>query len=181
MEPHDQRTLAAAAQSGDADAWESLYVAVHPRLRGYLVRRVGASEVDDVLNETMVRAVAAIGRFRWESAGFDGWLFGIARRTSAEHVRRAVRNQRVPPIHEAAAPDFDEALVLANDHAVVRRAFDALRSADRELLELRVVAGLSAEQVAVALGKRPGAIRTAQSRAIARLRSLLEEMTDDGS
>jgi RNA polymerase sigma-70 factor (ECF subfamily) len=48
-------------------------------------------------------------------------------------------------------------------------------AADRELLELRVMAGLSSEQTAAVLGRTPGAVRTAQSRALARLRQLLEE------
>ena len=57
----------------------------------------------------------------------------------------------------------------------MRRAFTRLGVNDQELLELRVVAGLSSEDTAAALGKRPGAIRMAQVRALARLRRILEE------
>jgi RNA polymerase sigma-70 factor (ECF subfamily) len=79
---------------------------------------------------------------------------------------------------EVAGVPPDERLVLADEHDQVRRLFGLLNQAERELLELRVIAGLSADDAAAALGKRPGAVRTAQSRALARLRSLLE--TDDG-
>ena len=61
----------------------------------------------------------------------------------------------------------------ADEHAAVRAAFNRLSAGDREVLELRVIAGMSPEQTADVLGKRPGAIRTAQSRALARLRKRL--------
>ena len=58
----------------------------------------------------------------------------------------------------------------------MRQAFARLSDADRELLELRVVAGLSAEEAAAVLGRRPGAVRMAQSRALTRLRRHLGEV-----
>ena len=47
---------------------------------------------------------------------------------------------------------------------------------EQELLELRVVGRLSAEEVGEVIGKRAGAVRMAQARALSRLRSLLEEV-----
>jgi RNA polymerase sigma-70 factor (ECF subfamily) len=65
--------------------------------------------------------------------------------------------------------------VLHDEEAArVRSAFALLPAGDRELLELRVVAGLSYEDVAAALGKRPASVRMAQSRALSRLRKHLE-------
>ena len=57
----------------------------------------------------------------------------------------------------------------------MRTAFAGLPEPDRELLGLRVVAGLDATTTAQVLGKRPGAIRMAQSRALGRLRVMLRE------
>jgi RNA polymerase sigma-70 factor (ECF subfamily) len=71
--------------------------------------------------------------------------------------------------------EIDERTVLADEHAAVRRAFDRLGDEERELLELRLIAGLSADEVAHVLGRRPGAVRMAQSRALIRLRAILEE------
>ena len=63
-----------------------------------------------------------------------------------------------------------DSVEIADEHAAIRAAFARLSEADREVLELRVIAGLTPEQTAAVLGKRPGAVRTAQSRALARLR-----------
>ena len=65
-------------------------------------------------------------------------------------------------------------VTLADEEAAdLRAAFAALPAADREVLALRVIAGLSADDVARVLGKRAGAVRMAQSRALGKLRSAL--------
>jgi RNA polymerase sigma-70 factor (ECF subfamily) len=175
LDSDEQRRLVEAARGRDAKAWECLYRDVYPRLRAYVARRAGLDVADDLVSETMTRAVAGIHRFRWESAGFDGWLFGIARRVTADHLRRLATGRRRPLGQDMRALEVDpgEGLERADEHAEIRRLFAQLTPAERELLELRVIGRLSAEQTAAVLGKRAGAVRTAQSRALAHLRQLL--------
>lgn len=172
--------LVDSARDGDQGAWEHLYRGLYPRLRGYLERRVGHDDAEDAVSETMARAVAGIDRFQWGPAGFDGWVFGIARRVAADHYRGMARRRRqtgaakiLGETNPGSDVRLDDDMLRACDHARIRRAFLLLRPADRELLELRVVAGLSVEQVASVLGKRPGAVRTAQLRALTQLRALM--------
>jgi RNA polymerase sigma-70 factor (ECF subfamily) len=164
-----------AARAGDAGAWERLYRRIYPRLRAYVAARVDHSEVEDMVNETMTRAVAGVGRFRWEPSGFDAWIFGIARNVTVDHYRAAGRSRQLSHGEERSTtlPQPGDQFQLNEEHAEVRAAFALLPKPDREILELRVIAGLSAEDVARAMGKREGAVRTAQSRALARLRVLL--------
>jgi RNA polymerase sigma-70 factor (ECF subfamily) len=177
----DDSTRVEAARRGDESAWEELYRSLYPRLRAFLARRVGAGDAEEAVSETMSRAVAGIQRYRAEAAGFDGWVFGIARHVAADYGRKAARRRSPVPAHAAgggvvALPDEPAELVIAaGEEEELRRAFARLDPRDQEVLELRVVAGLSAEQVAAALGKRPGAVRMAQSRALAHLRSLMGE------
>jgi RNA polymerase sigma-70 factor (ECF subfamily) len=63
------------------------------------------------------------------------------------------------------------------ERARVIAAFARLAPDERDVLELRVAAGLDAEAVGDVLGKRPGTVRMAQARALARLRTFLEEVT----
>ena len=83
-----------AARDGDQDAWETLYRGVYPRLHAYLARRVGYDRAEEAVSETMARAMEGIDRFTLGPAGFDGWVFGIARRVSADHYRREDRDER---------------------------------------------------------------------------------------
>jgi RNA polymerase sigma-70 factor (ECF subfamily) len=125
----------------------------------------------------MARAVANIGRYRPlpGSGGFEGWLFGICRHVVLDIQRAAGRRGYDPPAEGVTHADPAEGLLSTEEAAAVRRAFALLSDADRELLELRVVAGLSAEAAAAVLGRRPGAVRMAQSRALARLRRHLAD------
>jgi RNA polymerase sigma-70 factor (ECF subfamily) len=181
----DPQRLVRAARDGDGAAWEALYRSIYPRLRAYFVRRVGAEHADDGVSETMTRAVASIHRFQWGDAGFDGWVFGIARHVSVDHHRRLDRVRRyrhVGRLFSAGRFDgtepVDHDLIIGDDQALIRQLFARLGPAEQEMLELRVIAGLSAEQVGEVLGRTPGAVRTAQSRALAHLRELME--THDG-
>lgn len=179
-EPSDQQRLVRAASGGDGAAWEELYRSIYPRLRAYFVRRVGAEFADDGISETMTRAVASIHRFRWSESGFDGWVFGIARHVSSDHYRHRDRAQRyrhidgqLSTVSTNGTEPVDQELVTTHDQELVQKVFGELSAAEQELLELRIIAGLSAEQVGRVLGKRPGAVRTAQARALAHLRELM--------
>ncbi|MBV8385960.1 MAG: sigma-70 family RNA polymerase sigma factor [Acidimicrobiia bacterium] len=173
--------LVERARTADRDAWEALYRRAYPRLLAYAMRRLDADGARDAVSETMVRAVSGIRRYQPISGtgGFDGWLFGICRHVVLDAQRAAGRRGYALPPEEVNHVDPIEGLVSAEEAAAVRKAFGRLSDGDRELLELRVVGGLSAEETAEALGRRPGAVRMAQSRALGRLRRLLVE--DEGA
>jgi RNA polymerase sigma-70 factor (ECF subfamily) len=69
-----------------------------------------------------------------------------------------------------------EGVVADEEARAMRVAYGKLSEDERELLDLRVIGALSAEEVGEILGRRPGAIRTAQSRALTRLRIFFEEV-----
>lgn len=176
------RFLVARAARCDADAWEHLYRRSYPRLFAYARRRVASdATAEDAISETMLRALDRIGEFTWQGGGIDAWLYGILRNVLHESHRR---DARVRPAEVLDAPDVDHsdaavALVEADRRTEVRAAFDRLSPEDRELLELRVVAKLSAEGVAEVMGSTPGAVRTAQSRALHRLRTHYQAVTHE--
>lgn len=173
----DRSALVERARRQDPDAWESLYLAVYPRLVAYAARRADRSLAADIVAETMARAVAAIGRLDVSSGGgFDPWLFGICRNVVADTHRRNARNDRRREPAPLPVDDVAEGLENDEEAAAMREAYTRLSDDDREVLDLRVVAGLSAEETAHVLGKQPGAVRTAQSRALARLRDHFEEV-----
>jgi RNA polymerase sigma-70 factor (ECF subfamily) len=163
------------ATIGD-EAWDAVYRRARPRLHAYARRRLPGPEAEEAVSETLARAVAAAPRYRDRGLGVDAWLFGICRNVVLDAQRRSARRRG----REVAAWSPDDpgpldAVLGAEEATLLRRAFALLPDGDREVLELRVVAGLEAEAVAEVLGKRAGAVRMAQSRALARLRALLEE------
>lgn len=174
------RILVSRAVGGDADAWEGLYRRAYPRLFAYSRRRLRSDhEADDAVSETMLRALNRITAFTWQGAGFDAWLYGIARNVVQEAHRHSgrVSSGAYPAETETTAAGPLEQLVGRERCADVRSAFGRLSPEDQEVLELRVVAGLSADGAGEVLGRRPGAVRMAQSRALGRFRGFFEEVT----
>lgn len=124
----------------------------------------------------MVRALDGLHRFSstGHAHSFDGWMYGILRNVVLEMGRRTVQSPTAPLIDLVSdAPEPGDAALRSETAATVRRAFDRLSADDQELLELRVVGELDAAAIGHVIGKQPGAVRTAQSRALGRLRELL--------
>lgn len=172
--------LVQRAQGHDTEAWEALYRLAYPSLLGFARRRLSRrDEADDAVSETFARAYSRIHAFRWEGAGFNAWLYGILRNVVLEAQRRDRRSDRRPPGESTDDADLLDDLLLDEEFAAVRVAFSSLSADDQELLELRVVGGLAAEEVASVLGKRAGAVRMAQSRALGRLRVAMNRNSSD--
>jgi RNA polymerase sigma-70 factor, ECF subfamily len=177
-DPAALKRLVDQALHGDADAWATLYARLRPRLYAFCLRRLGSREdAEDAVAETMMRAVRSAGQFRWRGAGFDAWVFRICKNVIIDMSRS--RSRQTAMVGRGERPldptPVEEQVALNEEQAAVRRAFDHLSQDDRDLLELRVVAGLSSEEAAYVLQRRPGAVRVAQSRALKRLRTYLAE------
>ncbi len=165
-------------RSLDPDAWEQLYRRMYRPLLGHARRRLGSSDrAEDAVSETMERAVDGLDRF--SPVGDNAtrrWLFGILRNVIREQWRDADRSSRLPdrlpPPVEADGPA--DTIVRNESYADLRAAFDELSDDDQETLALRLGAELSPDEVAEIQGRRSGAVRMAQSRALGRLRDRLE-------
>ncbi|MGH9122522.1 MAG: RNA polymerase sigma factor [Acidimicrobiales bacterium] len=86
--------LVERARDNDPDAWEALFARCYPRLLAYTSRRLSSSEqAEDAVAETISRAVANIDQLRNEGAGFDAWMYGIARHVVLDAHRRGSRER----------------------------------------------------------------------------------------
>lgn len=170
----EEPALVTRARQGDASAWEALYRRAYPGLLAYARRRLDAESARDAVSETMARAVSSIDRFAWNGVGFDAWLFGILRHVVID-AQRSLTERAIPEDPTPDSPGPLDHVLGAEEAKAVRAAFRRLSEADQEVLELRVVGQLSADEVAAVLGKKPGAVRMAQARALERLRALMEE------
>lgn len=171
----DFKPIVEIAKSGVESAWEELYLAMYPRLISYARCHLDDDRASKAVSETFTRAVAGIARFSWKGGGFEGWMFAILRHVIVDaHRKHSLASRQVPLFDgERNEPEITDGLLADEDAREVRAAFHQLPSADQELLHLRIVIGLSSDEVATVLGKRAGTIRMAQARALDRLRSVL--------
>lgn len=86
--------LALAARDGDRACLAAFVRQTQPQVHRFCRHLAGADLVDDVVQDTYLRAIGALGAFRGDSSATT-WLLSIARRAAADAVRRAVRRRRL--------------------------------------------------------------------------------------
>jgi RNA polymerase sigma-70 factor (ECF subfamily) len=178
----DQAGITSRLQAGDVATWEALYERMYPAMLAYAERRLGKSEeARDAVSEALTRAVAGVDRLVASGASAEGWLFGILHHVVLDQHRRNYRRRTLKVPRDIVADDPSEGIVIKEEWAIMRAAFAKLPERDREVLELRVVAGLSSDDTATVLGMRSGAVRTAQTRALNRLRMILAQADAKGA
>ncbi len=175
--------LTTRAVHGQPAAIESLLEQIRPMVvrycRARLSRITGHYHVaDDVAQEVCIAVLFALPRYRDMGRPFASFVFGIAAHKVADAVRAAAR-LAVPTEELPDGPDEhpgpEETVVAWLEAQRARALLARLPAHLRELLILRVVTGLSAEETGNVLGMSAGAVRVAQHRALARLRALAVE------
>ncbi|QYC38539.1 ECF RNA polymerase sigma factor SigD [Nonomuraea coxensis DSM 45129] len=178
----DLRELTSLAVQGDRSAIESLLGELRPMVVRYCRARLGRVSgqyhiADDVAQEVCIAVLSALPRYRDMGRPFASFVFGIASHKVADALRSSVRSA-VPtqdlPDGPDEGPGPEETVVRYIEVEHARRLLARLPENQRELLLLRVVSGLSAEETGNVLGMSPGAVRVAQHRALARLRQMAE-------
>lgn len=177
--PDAERELLLRARALDPDAWETVYRRSYAVFTGYARRRLPTGhDVDDVVSEALARAMDRVHVLEDHGHRLEAWVFGFLRNVVREQQRsgnRTISLRDDEEIHSDEPGPLDR--VLGDEQeASLRTAFAALAEEDQEVLWLRLVAGLSAAEVAEVVGRREGAVRMAQSRALERLRRRLEEV-----
>jgi RNA polymerase sigma-70 factor (ECF subfamily) len=124
-------------------------------------RGQGASEVDDLVQDTFVRAFQSLADFRGESS-LRTWLFTIERRLLVDRRRSERRRpDRVEIGEEDAATEYTalDAMVADETEGRIRRSLERLSQMQREVFTLRVAEGLSYKEIAGVVGSTEGAAR----------------------
>jgi RNA polymerase sigma-70 factor (ECF subfamily) len=165
--------LVQRSRDGDTTAFVTLYRSHVSQVYGFLHRRLADRDAaEEATQEVFTRALAGLHRCRSE-AHFPGWLFGIARHVVSEQYKVA----RCAPIElagevEPADPDPspEEQAVRAEHARELHRARERCLTASEQTLFDLLLAGLTDKQIATALNRRSGAIRTAHWRLMIKLR-----------
>lgn len=172
--------VVAEAVAGDRNALREVLETIRPIVVRYVRARIGTAErsglsADDVAQEVCLAAMQALPRYQDQGRPFLAFVYGIAAHKVADAHRAAGRNKADPTdvVPERFSVDAGpEQLAMNADSAARMEALlKVLPEKQREILILRVVVGMSADEVAEAVGSTAGAVRVAQHRALARLKS----------
>ena len=167
-----------AAQSGAPWALERLYQVFSPAVLGY-VRVQGAADPEDLSNEVFLGVFQRIGAFAGDEDRFRSWVFTIAHSRLIDDRRRTSRRPQTVqdatdvPVERLGGDAEQDALERLSSRRV-QALCEELVPDQRDVLLLRLMAGLTVEAIAESLGKSEGAIKALQRRGLANLRKILE-------
>ena len=167
-----------AVRNGDAEAYAPLverYQQVAFRT-AYLVVR-DADSAEDVAQEGFIRAYRQLHRFR-AGEPFRPWLLRIVTNLALNEVRARSRRRgmlgRLLPVREVASPGPSRAVEQGEQQRELLDAIGRLGRDDQVILYLRHFLDLPEQEIAEAIGRRPGTVKSRLSRARRRLRAVVE-------
>ncbi len=176
----DFESVLAAARTGAEWAVGTLYRDLHPAVLRYL-RAQDRSEAEDLDSQTWLDVARGLRGFRGDETGFRRWVFAIAHRRLIDHRRRVARRPigSITPgslVDQLPGGDVEEeAMTIVSTEAALR-LIAALAPDQAEVVSLRVLGGFSSKEVAKIMGKKAGAVRVLQHRA---LLALAKELSRD--
>jgi RNA polymerase sigma-70 factor (ECF subfamily) len=170
-----------AAQAGAGWAFEVLYRDLAPSVTGYL-RLHRAVEPDDLASETFIGVFTGLSGFSGDEAALRAWVFTIAHRRLVDDWRRRSRRPQVSDdpgdLTEFCGGDVEDDALVGIGTDTVHRLCAELPDDQRSVLLLRILADLTIEQVAQAMGRSVGATKALQRRGLRSLRARLEKSSE---
>lgn len=176
-----------AARQGDRAALTSVLESVQEPILRYCRGRIGVGErhlfsADDVAQEVLMAVMTALPRYEDQGKPFMAFVYGIASHKVADAMRVAGRVKSDPtddvPEVIATVGGPEQMALDADASRRMRELLSVLPDKQREVLVLRLVVGMSAEETAEAVGSTPGAVRVAQHRALAKLKEQIRKAGD---
>ena len=172
--------LLARAKEGDREAFAALYRTYLPTVYKFLYYRMNSNKAvaEDMTSEVFLRAVRKIQDFNWTGADFGSWLLRIARNlvldnAKSSRARLEILNDEMPEDAAGEAASTETAAMSNWTNQNIYRAIKRLSPDQRDVITMRFIQGMDVPEVAAAMGKKEGTVRTLQFRGLKALQKLL--------
>jgi len=170
--------LVARASQGSGDAFGQLYQIYVDRIYNYVYYKTGHSvDAEDLTEQVFIKAWEAIRRFRFEGKPFAAWLFKVARNVVIDHYRTRKNNSDLSEVVGAIA-NYGDPEALAQRRATAQVLMTAIRhltDEQQQVILLKFVDGMDNTEISATMGKKEGAIRALQYRALLALQRILQD------
>lgn len=174
----DESDLVQSFRRGESWAFTEVWHRYSSPVMAYLRGR-GVRDAEDLTSEVFLQIFKSAPKFQGDDQAIRTFVFSVAHARYVDAVRRTVRRGTEL---EFNAEDHAGVAASAEVHAIqqlntqrVQQLLETLSADQRDVILLRIVADLSLEQTAEALGKSIGAIKALQHRALAALRPHFEQ------
>ncbi len=159
----------------NAEDFAALYDVQYPRVFRYLLGRLrNGHTAEELAAEVFAIALASLQKGT-QPRQVGSWLVGIADHLASRYWRQR-KAEELPPTREPVEETDPEELAIGRlESARLWDCVDALSAEHRQVLLLRIVAGLSAREVGEIMNRTEEAVRSLQIRALAALRRIWKE------
>lgn len=170
--------LAARAKQYEPEALGRLFDLFFEKLRRYMYYKTGnIDRAEELAAETLTKGIENIGGFKDQGGTIGAWLFGIGRNLLAREREAAGKAELVEldemlPDEREEPPEEYVLVQLTNEE--LYQALSRLPYEQREVVLLRFMEGYDVKTVGGIMGKRPGAVRALQFRAVQALKEMFE-------
>lgn len=167
------------AQSGDTQAFETLYNECFTPVYRYLYKRVrNKDDAMDLAQTVFVKLATTTAVYEIGNSGLLSYLFTVARNTLIDFSRKESHGIIYDDelLQESDTLERSDQAMQAHEHRdLMVRALQELDDPTREIMELRFVDGMKSHEIAQVVGKSEESVRQIQSRALKKLRELYKE------
>ena len=163
--------LVKEAASGNFKAFGELYSIYLDRIYRYVFYQVNdMMTAEDITEEVFVKAWKAIGTCKGKEETFSSWIYRIAH----NHLINTLRTmKKCISIEEVELTDHKQEVETNVEHQELLEAIKSLPENQKQVITLKFVEGFDNREIGKIMGKREGAIRVLQMRALKELRKKL--------
>jgi len=168
--------LVIRAVDGNTDAFGELYTLFVEKIYRYIFYHVKSKAVtEDITAEVFLKAWRAINSCRGREYSFSAWLYRIAHNQLVSEIRRMQRRPSLELENTESIRDSTSSAEEYSEQQELLGVIDCLPSNQRQVIILKFIEGLDNHEISKIMGKREGAIRALQMRALATLRKELSK------
>jgi len=172
-----EQDIVEKAVKGDRNAFAQLYEKHFDRIYRYVYLRLGnKTETEDLTQDVFIKALEAIGSYKWRNSPFAAWLYRIAHNQVIDYFRKHGKVEKVPLEDDNILIGKSDPASTAENELEIERMINGinrLTPAQRDVISLRFGAQLSITEAARTLGKNEGTVKALQYNGILALKKML--------
>ncbi|MEH7334963.1 RNA polymerase sigma factor [Neobacillus drentensis] len=157
---------------------EKWFIQYEKDITNFLVYYTGSKDVEDLVQETFLRAFQAYSRYKNEASP-KTWLISIARNTAIDFYRKRSVWQKLKKLLDTESPKppepAEDLLFRKIEYANLYEAINQLKDNYRDIILLRGIAELSSQEAGQVLGWSENKVNVTFHRAVKKLNECLKE------
>ncbi len=183
---HQEKQLVKKAKK-EKQSFLKLYEHYYPKLYAFVLARLKNKErAEDIVQETFLKALKNIAKFKWRGISFGAWLFQVAQNSIVDSYRqdKKIKFCELEEIEKSKTffESPEETLIFKQDcdeqgqkYQKIMQAMSVLKEEEKTVLMLKYVSSLPYKQISQILNKKPEILAVMLYRAIKKLKRVLNQ------